>query len=359
MNKRSTVNELAHVIGGEVIGDGDRVIDGVSTVAAAGPGDLVFVDGETFVRALQASRAGAAVVPDGVTPPDGMSGIRFSHPALGMVKAVEFLRPPTRRFTEVSPQAYLSEGVELAEGVGIGPGAYLGPNVRIGANSEIYPGVTIGDETTVGEGCLVYSGVHIYHECVIGDRVIIHSGVVIGSDGYGFVQERTPEGGPEEPLRHRKVPQVGRVVIDADVEIGANTTIDRGALGDTRIGKGTKIDNLVMVAHNVVVGRHCLLISQSGASGSTELADYVTIAGQAGLAGHLKVGARAIVGAQAGVTKNVDAGTVVLGSPAFDAREARRAYALIERLPQFKKQLAGLDRRLDAMKPHGEADGQD
>ena len=349
MNKRSTVKELAGVIGGEVIGDGDRAIDGASTLALAGPGDLVYVDGEKFILALESSRAGAAIVPDGVTPPGNMSGIRFPHPALGMAKAVEVLKPTERRFTEISPQAYLSEGVQLGDGVGVGPGAYLGKNVRVGANTEIYPGVTIGDGTTVGEDCVVHSGVHVYHECVIGDRVIVHGGVVIGSDGYGFLQEPTPDSAPQEPLRHRKVPQIGRVVIEDDVEIGANSAIDRAALGETRIGKGTKIDNLVHVAHNVIVGRHCLLVGQSGTSGSTELGDYVTVAGQAGLAGHIKIGSRAIIGGQAGVTKDVKSGNMVVGSPAFDARMALRAYALLEHLPQFKKQLADHARRIERM----------
>ena len=357
MSKKSTVRELAAVIGGEIIGDEDRTIDGVNTLAAAGSGDLVYVDGDKFIQALGSCRAGAAIVPDGVTPPESMSGIVFPHPALGMVKAIEFLKPRERRITEVSPQAFLSEGVSLGDGVGVGPGAYLGRNVRVGANTEIHPGATLGDGTTVGEDCVIYSGVHIYHECVIGNRVILHSGVVIGGDGYGFVQEPTPDSAPEEPLRHRKVPQVGRAVIEDDVEIGANSTVDRGALGDTRIGRGTKVDNLVMVAHNVVVGRHCLLIAQCGTSGSSELGDYVTVAGQAGLTGHLKIGSRAIIGAQAGVTKDVDTGAIVLGAPAFDAREARRAYALIERLPQIKKQLSDHGKRLEKLEANDSTSG--
>lgn len=349
MKKQTTVKELAEVIGGAVLGDGERSIDGVSSLDAAGPRDLVYVDGEKFIQALERCRASAAIVPDGVTLPDEMSGIRFPHPALGMIKAIEFLMPAQRRITEVSPQAYLSEGVKLADGVGIGAGVCLGRNVRVGANTEIHPGVTIAEGSTVGEDCVVYSGVHVYHDCVIGDRVILHSGVVIGGDGYGFVQEPTPDGAPQEPLRHRKVPHVGRVVIEDDVEIGANSTIDRGALGETRIGKGTKIDNLVMVAHNVVVGRHCLLIALSGISGSTELGDYVTVAGQAGLVGHLKIGSRAVIGAQSGVTKDLESGSVVLGAPALDVREARRAYALIERLPQFKKKLSDHAKRLEKL----------
>jgi UDP-3-O-[3-hydroxymyristoyl] glucosamine N-acyltransferase len=181
--------------------------------------------------------------------------------------------------------------------------------------------------------------------------VIIHSGAVIGADGFGFVQEKLP---PErqsaaEPVYHRKVLQIGRVVIEDDVEIGANTTIDRAALETTRVSSGTKIDNLVMIGHNCRLGRHCVIVAQAGVSGSTELGDYVTIAGQAGLAGHIQVGARAIVGAQAGVTKSIPPGQVVLGSPALEIHKARRALALIESLPEFKKELSELRKRLEEL----------
>jgi UDP-3-O-[3-hydroxymyristoyl] glucosamine N-acyltransferase len=181
--------------------------------------------------------------------------------------------------------------------------------------------------------------------------VILHSGAVIGADGFGFVQEKLAgeAARPEEPLRHRKILQIGRVVIEDDVEIGANTTIDRAALDVTLVGRGTKIDDQVMVGHNCRVGRHSLLISQVGISGSTEIGDYVTIAGQAGLAGHIKVGPRAIIGAQAGVTKDVAPGHVVLGAPAIDARQARKAYSLIETLPDFKRALADHEKRLASL----------
>jgi UDP-3-O-[3-hydroxymyristoyl] glucosamine N-acyltransferase len=185
--------------------------------------------------------------------------------------------------------------------------------------------------------------VHIYHNVTIGNRVIIHSGAVIGADGFGYVRQ-VEDRRPGEV--HRKIPQVGRVVIEDDVEIGANSTIDRATLASTRIGRGTKIDNLVTVGHNSVVGQDCIIIGQAGLSGSTVLCDGVTIAGQAGLAGHLRVGAGAIVGAQAGVTKDVPPGATVLGSPAEDVRQARRALPLIVRLPEMRKTLLAHDRRL-------------
>jgi UDP-3-O-[3-hydroxymyristoyl] glucosamine N-acyltransferase len=265
-----------------------------------------------------------------------------------MARILEILSPHQKAFHGVSPLAVLGEGVELGPDVGIGPQVYVGDGVKIGKGTEIHPGATIARGTAIGEDCLIHSGVHIYHETTIGSRVIIHSGAVIGADGFGFVQEMLsgPHAAPEEPLRHRKVRQIGRVVIEDDVEIGANTTIDRAALDVTRIGRGTKIDDQVMVGHNGVVGRHCILVGQSGISGSTVMGDYVTIAGQAGLAGHLKVGSRVVVGAQSGVTKDVPEGQIVLGSPAIDARQARKSLTLIDSLPEFKKAIAAHEKRL-------------
>jgi UDP-3-O-[3-hydroxymyristoyl] glucosamine N-acyltransferase len=202
--------------------------------------------------------------------------------------------------------------------------------------------------------------VHVYENVTIGDRVILHSGAVIGSDGFRYVREMTGLG--DEPLRHRKFRHVGRVVIEDDVEIGANTTIDRAVLGVTRIGRGTKIDNLVMIGHNAQIGQHCILVAQAGLSGSTRLGDYVVIAGQAGLVDHVTVGGGAVIGAQAGVTKDIGAGAVVLGSPAIEAIRAKKALALVGNLPEFKKTVADHGRRiarLEAGEPLESTRGED
>jgi UDP-3-O-[3-hydroxymyristoyl] glucosamine N-acyltransferase len=343
-----TVRELAGQVSGEAIGDADRVISGVGSLRSANPNDLVFIDSPKHAEDLRSSRAGAAILPDGLEPPPGMPAIRVRQPALAMARALEILVPEDRAFEGVSPQAVLGKNVELAEGVSIGPQVYIGDGVRIGRGTEIHPGTTIGRGTSIGEDCIIYSGVRIYHGTSIGNRVILHGGAVVGADGFGFVQEKLsgPDASPQEPLRHRKMRQVGRVVIEDDVEIGANTTIDRAALDATRIGRGTKIDNLVMIGHNCVIGRHCIIVAQAGVSGSTVTGDYVTIAGQAGLAGHLKIGSRAVIGAQAGVTKDVPDGQIVLGSPAIDARQARKSLTLIDSLPDFKKSIAAHERRL-------------
>jgi UDP-3-O-[3-hydroxymyristoyl] glucosamine N-acyltransferase len=292
------------------------------------------------------SKAGAALVKRGVAPPATMSAIVVDDPAEAMARVVDLFWPEARRFDTISPRAAIGRGVELGPEVGIGPFVFIGDDVRIGARTEIHPSATIGDGTVIGADCRIHAGVHIYPGVTIGDRVILHSGVVIGADGFGYRREPSAPPVADEPFRHRKIRQIGRVVIEDDVEIGANTTIDRAALATTRIGRGTKIDNLVTVGHNVQIGRHCIVAGQAGISGSTVLEDYVTVAGQAGLSDHLVVGVGARIDAQAGAIRNVAAGTTVMGSPALDVREARNLYALLRNLPEFRKELAAHSLRL-------------
>ena len=341
------VAELSVALGGEVLGNPERLIAGVSTLANAASDDLSFVESERYVRELERSGAGAVIVPHGIVPPSRMSGIRVAHPVLAMARAVELIFPATRTFTGVSPHAILGDRVSLAPDVGIAPHAVVGDDVTIGRGTEIHASVTVGAGTRIGEDCVLHAGVHVYAGTVIGDRVVLHSGAVIGADGFGYVQETVLSS--DEPVRHRKFPQVGRVVLEDDVEVGANSAIDRAAFTETRVGRGTKIDNLVTIGHNSRIGRHCIIIGQAGISGSTVLGDYVTIAGQAGLAGHLTIGSRVVVGAQAGVTKDLADGAVVLGSPATDVARARKALALFDRLPDFKKRLAAHEARLRAV----------
>jgi UDP-3-O-[3-hydroxymyristoyl] glucosamine N-acyltransferase len=346
MKRTITVRELASRVAGEISGDGDRVVSRAASLGSAQPGDLVYVESSKYSDALSSSNASAVILPAGIAPPPGMSAIHVRQPALAFAQALEILHPFERTFDGISPRAAIGHGVDIADEVAIGPHVYVGDDVRIGRGTEIHPGVTIGRGSAIGDDCVIHAGVHIYHGVTIGHRVIIHAGAVVGADGFGYIQEHVSES-PDEPIRHRKVRQVGRVVIEDDVEIGANATIDRAALEVTRIGRGSKVDNLVQVGHNCVVGRHCIIVGQAGLSGSCVLGDYVTIAGQAGLAGHLTVGSRAVVGAQAGVTKDIPEGKYVLGSPAIeDFRQAKRALSLIESLPEFKKTMATLEQRL-------------
>jgi UDP-3-O-[3-hydroxymyristoyl] glucosamine N-acyltransferase len=356
MSRTITVRDLASRVTGSVLGDPDVAVSGVASLESADPGDLVYVDSPKYAGALSSSKASAAILPEGIDPPAGMAAIRVRQPALAMAQALEILCPFERTFDGISPQAAIGTNVRIHDSVAIGPHAYVGDDVRIGRGTEIHPNATIGRGSVVGEDCVLHAGVHIYDGVTIGNRVIIHAGAVIGADGFGYVQETMSGSGapPDEPVRHRKVRQIGRVVIEDDVEIGANTTIDRAALDVTRIGRGSKIDNLVQVAHNCLIGRHCIIVGQAGLSGSCVLGDYATIAGQAGLAGHLTVGARAVVGAQAGVTKDIPDGQYVLGSPAIeDFRRAKRALSLIESLPEFKKTIASHEQRLARLEGGG------
>jgi UDP-3-O-[3-hydroxymyristoyl] glucosamine N-acyltransferase len=346
MTRSFRVAELAAALGGTVTGDPDRMIAGVGTLLEAEPEDLSFIDSDKHAHELQRSRAGAVLATDGLCPPPHVAAIRVPRPALAMAEALDLLFPIVRSVVGISPLAVLGARVVVGADVGIAPCSVIGDDVSIGSGTEIHPGVTIGARAAIGDDCILHAGVHVYADTVIGSRVILHSGAVIGADGFGYLPVDGMEG---DRVRHRKIQQVGRVVLEDDVEVGANSAIDRASLSETRIGRGTKIDNLVTIGHNSRVGRHCIIIGQAGLAGSTTVEDHVTIAGQAGLAGHLVIGAGAVVGAQAGVTKDVPAGAVVLGSPAIDVHRARKALALFDRLPEFRKSIAAHERRLRAL----------
>jgi UDP-3-O-[3-hydroxymyristoyl] glucosamine N-acyltransferase len=344
MSKTFTLNEIAELVDGTLDGDGEREITMIAPLKAAGENDITYLESRKHLPSLAESKASCVIVDEEVAVPKDLAVIRVRQPGVAWAKVLTAFHPDRRSFQAVSPEAYIGVGVEIAEGVGIGPGAYIGDGASIGARSEIHPGATIGANAVVGEDCRLHSGVHVYHRCRIGDRVTIHSGAVIGADGYGYVQEKT--GDEAQPVVHRKVPQVGIVIIEDDVEIGANTTIDRATLDATVIGHGSKVDNLVMVGHNCRTGSHCLVIAQVGLAGTITLGNYVTIAGQAGLAGHIKIGDGAVIGAKSGVISDVEAGKVMIGSPALPGSLARRAYAQIENLPEFRKQIKALNKKV-------------
>jgi UDP-3-O-[3-hydroxymyristoyl] glucosamine N-acyltransferase len=349
-----TVQALARELGGAAESHGERLISGVSTPAHASASDLIFISSHKHRAALLASAAGAVLLSEPLETPDGMAVIRVAQPLAAMAQAIDLLVPVARTPPGISERAILGDHVGIDGSASIGPGCCIGDRARVGARTEVRAGVTVGADVIIGDDCLIYPGAHIYDGVRLGNRVIVHAGAVIGADGFGFVREPLPPGGPAgEPFRHRKLRQVGTVVIEDDVEIGANTTIDRATLSETRVGRGTKIDNLVMVGHNCVIGRHCILVSQTGLSGSVELGDYVTIAGQAGVIGHVHIGDRATVGSQAGVTRDVAAGTAVLGSPAVRVAVAYKALPIVARLPKLRRLVRALERRVVALEDGG------
>lgn len=339
MTRSLRVREIAAEVGGDAEGDLECVVFDVKPIEEAGDGEITFVANKRYEAELGRTRAACVVIPRKLANRDARTVIRHDNPYLAFARLIALFRPPPPRpapgvhaSAAIAPGARLGRDVAIEAGVVIADGAVIGDRAVIGALSYV------GDRSTVGEDARLYPRVVLYHDVSIGRRSIVHSGAVIGSDGFGYAND--------EQGSHVKVPQVGTVIVEDDVEIGANTTIDRAVLGATRIGRGTKIDNLVQIAHNVEVGAGSILVAQCGISGSTKLGKGVIVAAQAGLVGHIELGDGARVYASAGVTKDVGAGEAVLGQPAVPLEEGRRAYALIARLPEMKKDIAALERRI-------------
>jgi len=331
------LKELARVVGGEVSGDGSAMISGVAGIKEARPGDITFLANPRYQKFMEATQASAVIVSTG-TPVKGKPLILSENPYLSFVKAVEFFVPSKNHYPRVvHPAAIVSDKATLGSDTAVGACAVIEEGASIGDGTVVLPGVFIGRDTRIGRDCLVYPNVTIREEVKIGDRVIIHGGAVIGSDGFGFAKDGEI---------HRKIPQIGSVVIEDDVEIGANVTIDRATTGTTFVGRGTKIDNLVQIAHNVVIHENCILVAQVGIGGTTEIGKGATLAGQAGAVGHIKIGDGAVVAAQAGVTKSVPANTMVSGYPAREHNQAKKIYASFQKLPDLLKRVAELGERL-------------
>lgn len=334
-----TVQELADLVEGEVDGDPTRSVDGVAPIDRAGPRDITFVVNERYARQLGSRSVGVCLVkPSLALPSNGTVFIRVRNPELAFTRLLNLFHPERRPAPGIHPTALLGEGTKLGDGVWIGPYVTIGENCTIGDRTQIGAHTHIDADVQIGQDCRVGPGCTILHDTVVGDRVRLYTGVRLGVDGFGY----TP--GAEGLTR---IPQVGRCLIGDDVEIGANSTVDRGALGDTVIGRGTKMDNLVHVAHNVRIGEHCIIVAQVGIAGSTSVEDRVQLGGQVGIAGHLTVGAGSRIAAQAGVIGDVPAGGVYSGYPARPHREALRATAGAFRLPEMLRRLARLESRLE------------
>lgn len=316
------LSDIVTFVSGRYDGPADVTITGFAPLADAGEGQIAFLANPKYAPQLETTRASAVLVANDVTG-DSPRLVRVDNPYFAMARIVARFFDQKPMPSGISPHADIAESARLGRDVAVGAFTSIGPHVTIGDRAIIFPNVTIGDGTEIGENTIVYPQVSIYYGSKIGKRCIIHSGVVIGSDGYGFATA----GG-----RHHKIPQIGIVRIEDDVEIGAGSTIDRAALGETVIGEGTKIDNLVQVGHNVKVGKHCFLVAQTGIAGSAELGDYVAVAGQSGVGGHLKVGHRAQIAAKSAVLDDVPDDTKVMGIPAVPFREFARREATLRRL---------------------------
>lgn len=330
-----TIKELAEKIGAAIEGASDAELCGVADLSQAREGDVSFA-GSKYLSKVSSSNATAVIVP-------GDAAIQAPHPVLLRVADVEatfaeacryFAPPPVVMPKGIHPQACVSPDAVIGADVSIGAFAVVEAGAEIGDATVLYPQTYIGHSAKVGAECLLYPFASVRERCVLGDRVILHNGAVIGSDGFGYAVD-------DKGVR-TKIPQTGIVVLEDDVEIGANATIDRARFGQTRLGRGTKVDNLVQIAHNCIIGEHSVLCSQVGLAGTTTLGRHVICAGQAGLAGHLTIGDGAVIGAQAGVPKDLPGGQMYLGAPAIPRMEFGKQVAMVAALPKMREQLKAL-----------------
>jgi UDP-3-O-[3-hydroxymyristoyl] glucosamine N-acyltransferase len=332
-----TVKQLAELVEGTVQGDGNVTIKAARPLGDAQPGDITFVENDKNAGQLPHSRASAAIVPASLAV-NGMPLIHVHDPLSAFVIIVRHLRGEVPDEPHgVDPRAFVHPTATLGGGASVFPFASIGEGTVIGARCRIHGGAVVGRHCQLGDDVTLFPNAVLYEGCILGHRVIIHANAVIGADGFGYRQH----GG-----QHVKVPQLGHVEIGDDVEVGACTTIDRGTFEPTRIGAGTKIDNLVQVAHNCQVGKHNLFVSQMGIAGSSSTGDYVVVAGQVGITDHIHIGAGAVIGAKAGVTKDVPAGQRMLGAPATPEREQKRILMTLEKLPEMRKELRRIMDRL-------------
>jgi UDP-3-O-[3-hydroxymyristoyl] glucosamine N-acyltransferase len=336
-----SVADIAKLVQGELIGDGGLIVSGFSGIKEAKKNELTFLANPKYEPLLESTQACVTLVPRQISCP-GKTLIRVENPSLGFTQVVNyFLKDaPDYKPRGIHPTAVISPSATLAPGVAVGAHTIIEEGAVIAEGCVIYGNCYVGHQVQLGKDCLIYPQVVLCEKVLIGDRVIIHSGTVVGSDGYGYV---TVDG------RHMKIPQVGSVLIEDDVEIGANVTIDRARFDRTIIGEGTKIDNLVQIGHNVTIGKHCFIVSQSGIAGSTKLGNYVILAAQAGLVGHLEIGDGAIVTAQSGVTRSIRAGEQVFGSPAQPIKQAFRNNAHIQRLDKYVETIKDLKKRIEEL----------
>jgi UDP-3-O-[3-hydroxymyristoyl] glucosamine N-acyltransferase len=335
-----TAHQIAEIVQGQVLGDGSTQLTGFAPAGNAKSGDLTFAENDIyFTRAEQS--AAAAILVDGNYTSNHKVLIRVSNARVAFAKILPLFFPEPQFACGIHPTACVAGSAQVDPSAHVGPHCIVADNVRIGARSVLVGGNYVGPGSQIGEDTQIFANVTIYPRTQIGQRVRIHAGTVIGSDGFGYVLDAGS---------HRKVPQIGHVIIHDDVEIGANVAIDRGALGPTVIGKGTKIDNLVQIAHNVITGENCLVVAQAGVAGSTKLGHYVTLAGQVGLAGHLKIGNRVVVAAQSGVMHDIAEGEKWFGSPAQPDRQMKRQLLSLQQLPELLKRVSDLEKQLAELK---------
>lgn len=334
-----SVRRIAELVRGEVVGDDDFIIRGVAPFEDAGPDDITFAASGGYKKRIDETHAAAVIVPHEVRESEKIL-VRVENPSFALAKVSTLFHPVCRPMVGISSDAHVGKNLRRGIDVSVYPGAFIGDDVTLGDRVTLYPGVVIDNRVVVGDDVVVYPNVSILDRCEIGSRVVIHAGTVIGSDGFGFASDGD---------RYHKIPQVGNVRIDDDVEIGACNTIDRATFGSTRIKRGVKTDNLVHIAHNVVVGEDTVLVGQVGISGSVTIGNHAILAGQAGIAGHVSIGNRVTIGGQSGIRKSISDGETVSGTPGMPHRLWLRVSNIIPKLPEMKKKLRDLEGRVEEL----------
>jgi len=336
---KKKLKELALWVDGTVVGDGEIEISGVAAIEEARAGEITFIAHPKYLPNLNKTDASAVIVSKEVTRAD-KALLCVTHPKLAFARVLTLFSQKPYQPKGIDSNAWISPTAKLGKDLTLYPFVYIGDRCSIGDRVTLYPGVYVGEDSSIGEDSILYPNVSVYSRTIIGNRVILHSGVVVGSDGFGY---------EKEGRKNVKIPQVGRVEIEDDVEIGANTTIDRATFSKTVIRKGVKIDNLVQVAHNVTIGEDSIIVAQVGISGSTKIGSNVTLAGQVGVVPQIEIGDNVMVGAQAGVTHDLPANQGYLGSPALPHREFLRAITTFPKLPEMRKTLLHLEKRIEKM----------
>jgi UDP-3-O-[3-hydroxymyristoyl] glucosamine N-acyltransferase len=339
-----SLESLAREVGGQVKGDGSVVISGLAGIEGAQVGDITFVSNEKFISLLKKTKASAAIVAHEIADVS-LPLLIVPHPLLAMAKILTLFTQRPYVAGGVSDRAWVSPSAEVSEDATVYPFVSIGDGARVGSRVTIHPGACIGPQAVIGDDTVIYPQVTIYPRCVIGKRVIVHAGAVIGADGFGFVRDGSA---------NIRIPQVGIVEIEDDVEIGANCCIDRATFGKTLIKRGVKVDNLVQIAHNVQIGEHSIIVAQVGIAGSTKVGKSVQLAGQVGLSDHLEIGDNVMIGAQSGIAKDVPSNQIVLGTPHLPHRQFLRVAAVWTRLPEMKKGFDLLTKRVEALEKRAE-----
>jgi UDP-3-O-[3-hydroxymyristoyl] glucosamine N-acyltransferase len=337
--------EIALFLGGEVVGDPTVNVSGISKIEDGKPGTLAFLANPKYENYLYTSEASIVLVNQDFTPrqPVKTTLIKVTDAYQAFASLLEMYTKARERLkVGVEQPSFIHETSPLGNDCWVAAFAYIGQNVKIGNNVRLYPHVYVGDNVVIGDGCTLYSGVKVYGDSIIGNRCILHSGAVIGSDGFGFA--------PQHDGSYRKIPQIGNVILEDDVEIGANTTIDCGTMGSTIIRKGVKLDNLIMIAHNCEVGEHTVMAAHTGLAGSTKVGKHCKFGGQVGVAGHLTIGDHVQVGAQSGIPSNVKSNEIILGTPAMDYKKMLRVYSTMKNLPELRQEVIQLQKDINNLK---------